>query len=110
MSEITVTVAGAARRVLADTTAADLLGADGGPDRSILAARINGQLRDLAAVVTAGDVIEAVPTHSPSRIRVLVAVPWIVIALDASEVPPRNMFNVESFKAALPLRIAWLPE
>ena len=68
MSEITVTVAGAARSVPAGSTAADVLGGDRdperGPDRGTVAARINGQLRDLAAPVAAGDVIEAVPIES----------------------------------------------
>ena len=79
MSEITVTVAGAARSVPADSTAADLLGGQGGPDRgrdtspdrSIVAARINGQLRDLATVVSAGDVVEAVPIESPDGRSIL---------------------------------------
>jgi threonyl-tRNA synthetase len=68
VSEITVTVAGAARSVPAGSTAADLLvgdrGPDRGPDRGTVAARINGELRDLAVTVSAGDVIEAVPIES----------------------------------------------
>jgi threonyl-tRNA synthetase len=68
VSEITVTVAGVAASVPADATAADVLGGDRGPDRGpdrgTVAARINGQLRDLAAVVSPGDVIEAVPIDS----------------------------------------------
>ena len=71
VSEITVTVAGAAHSVPADTTAGDLLAGDGGPDRNIVAARINGQLRDLAAVVSAGDVVEAVPIDSPDGRSIL---------------------------------------
>jgi threonyl-tRNA synthetase len=71
VSEITVTVAGAARSVPAGSTAADLLDGDRGPDRSTVAARINGQLRDLTAAVSAGDAIEAVPIDSPDGRSIL---------------------------------------
>jgi threonyl-tRNA synthetase len=75
VSEITVTVAGAARSVPAGSTAADLLvgdrGPDRGPDRGTVAARINGELRDLAAALSAGDVVEAVPIESPDGRSIL---------------------------------------
>jgi threonyl-tRNA synthetase len=71
VSQITVTVAGAARSVPAGTTAGELLHGDGGNDRGTVAARINGELRDLAAVVSAGDVIEAVPIESPDGRSIL---------------------------------------
>jgi threonyl-tRNA synthetase len=65
--EITVTVAGSERQVAAGTTAADLLGGDQaahpGP-HAVVAARINGELRDLAAQVSAGDVVEPVAIDS----------------------------------------------
>jgi threonyl-tRNA synthetase len=61
--EITVTVAGSERQVAAGTTAADLLPGEQGP-HGVIAARINGQLRDLAAQVSAGDVVEPVAIDS----------------------------------------------
>ena len=63
MPEITVTVAGSERQVAAGTTAADLLPGEQGP-HGVIAARINGQLRDLAAQVSAGDVVEPVAIDS----------------------------------------------
>jgi len=71
VSEITVTVAGAAASVPADATAADVLGSDHGPDRRTVAARINGELRDLAASVSDGDVIEAVTIDCPDGRSIL---------------------------------------
>jgi threonyl-tRNA synthetase len=65
--EITVTVAGSERQVAAGTTAADLLSGDqasnAGP-HAVIAARINGELRDLATPVSAGDVVEPVAIDS----------------------------------------------
>ncbi|HTC70212.1 MAG TPA: threonine--tRNA ligase [Acidothermaceae bacterium] len=67
MPEITVTVAGSERQVAAGTTAADLLSGDqasnAGP-HAVIAARINGELRDLATPVSAGDVVEPVAIDS----------------------------------------------
>jgi threonyl-tRNA synthetase len=58
--EITVTVAGSARSVPVGTTSAELF--DG--DRAVVAAKVNGDLRDLSALVGAGDVVEPVPITS----------------------------------------------
>jgi threonyl-tRNA synthetase len=58
--EITVTVAGSARSVPVGTTSAELF--DG--DRAVVAAKVNGDLRDLSALVGAGDVVEPVPIAS----------------------------------------------
>jgi threonyl-tRNA synthetase len=58
--EITATVAGAERLVAAGTTAAELF--DG--DHGVVAARVNGQLRDLAFEISAGDVVEPVAIDS----------------------------------------------
>jgi threonyl-tRNA synthetase len=67
--EITVTVAGSERQVAAGTTVADLLTGDqggqgGNSPHAVVAASINGQLRDLAAPVNAGDVVEPVGIDS----------------------------------------------
>jgi threonyl-tRNA synthetase len=58
--EITVTVAGSARSVPVGTTSAELF--DG--DRAVVAAKVNGDLRDLSALVGAGDFVEPVPIAS----------------------------------------------
>ncbi|MER5643764.1 threonine--tRNA ligase [Streptosporangium sp. NPDC002524] len=60
--ELRITLAGAARVVAGGTTYGEALEADG---RSVVAARANGELRDLAAPVAEGDVIEPVPVGSP---------------------------------------------
>ncbi|MEU9832757.1 threonine--tRNA ligase [Streptosporangium sp. NPDC048047] len=60
--ELRVTLAGAERVVAEGTTYGDVLGADG---RSVVAARANGELKDLAAGVADGDVIEPVEVGSP---------------------------------------------
>ncbi len=49
------------------TTAAELLGAD----KDIVAARINGELRDLSTPVTDTDVVEAVSVQSPEGLAIL---------------------------------------
>ncbi|WP_436756598.1 threonine--tRNA ligase [Streptosporangium sp. V21-05] len=59
--ELRITLAGAARVVAGGTTYGEALEADG---RSVVAARVDGELRDLAARVAEGDVIEPVPVGS----------------------------------------------
>ncbi|WP_433239038.1 threonine--tRNA ligase [Streptosporangium sp. CA-135522] len=60
--ELRITLAGAERVVAEGTTYGDALGADG---RSVVAARADGELRDLAAPVAGGEVIEPVAVDSP---------------------------------------------
>ncbi|WP_440104446.1 threonine--tRNA ligase [Streptosporangium sp. H16] len=60
--ELRITLAGAVRVVAGGTTYGEALEADG---RSVVAARANGELKDLAAPVAEGDVIEPVPASSP---------------------------------------------
>ena len=60
MAEISLTVSGSERSVAAGTTAGKLL-AD---ERGAVAARVNGDLRDLAYVVEAGDAVEPVAPDS----------------------------------------------
>jgi threonyl-tRNA synthetase len=55
------------RRLPVSTTAFDHLGAD----RSIVVARINGELRDLSTPVTDADVVEGVSIDSPEGLAVL---------------------------------------
>ncbi|GAB3899756.1 threonine--tRNA ligase [Microbispora bryophytorum] len=66
--EIRITLAGAERVVAAGTTAGEALGADG---RSVIAARIDGELRDLATEVAEGDVVEPVAIDSPDGRAIL---------------------------------------
>ncbi len=49
------------------TTAFDLVGGD----KSVVVARINGELRDLSSVVSDTDVVEAVSVHSPEGLAVV---------------------------------------
>ncbi|MFI6480358.1 threonine--tRNA ligase [Nonomuraea sp. NPDC050663] len=61
-AELRITLAGAERVVAAGTTAGDALEADG---RTVIAARVNGELRDLYEQVADGDVVEPVEVGSP---------------------------------------------
>ncbi|MEV4248625.1 threonine--tRNA ligase [Streptosporangium canum] len=60
--ELRITLAGAERVVAEGTTYGEALQADG---RSVVAARANGELRDLAAPVAEGDRVEPVAVDSP---------------------------------------------
>jgi threonyl-tRNA synthetase len=64
---VDVIVSGDSREVPAGTTAAEVLG----DDRSVLVARVNGELRDLAYAVRAGDQIEPVRADEPEGLAVL---------------------------------------
>lgn len=61
-ADLRITLAGAERVVAAGTTYGDALEADG---RAVVAARVNGELRDLAASAVSGDVVEPVEVGSP---------------------------------------------
>ena len=71
MADLAISVSlpeGASSRTVPDgATAYDALA----PDRSVVAARINGVLRDLATPLVDGDVIEAVGVESPEGLAVL---------------------------------------
>ena len=64
---VDVIVSGDSRTVPAGTTAAEVLG----DDRSVLVARVNGELKNLAYVVRAGDEIEPVRSDEPEGLAVL---------------------------------------
>ena len=55
------------KEILVPTTAFDLVGAD----KSVVVARINGELRDLATEVSDTDVVEAVSVHTTEGLAVL---------------------------------------
>ncbi|WP_219464584.1 threonine--tRNA ligase [Nonomuraea rhizosphaerae] len=60
-AELRITLAGAERVVAAGTTAGDALEADG---RTVIAARVNGEPRDLAHQVAEGDLVEPIEVSS----------------------------------------------
>jgi threonyl-tRNA synthetase len=65
--DLRITVDGSERSVAAGTTAAQVLG----EDRSIVAARVGGELKDLAYVVEDGDVLDPVAIDSPDGLAIL---------------------------------------
>jgi threonyl-tRNA synthetase len=67
VSDVHVSVAGEQRSVPAGTTAAELFAAD----RAIIAARVDGTLRDLAHVLDDGAVVEAVRNDSPDGLAIV---------------------------------------
>jgi threonyl-tRNA synthetase len=87
---ITVSVAGSERSVAADTTAAELF-AD---DRSVVVARVNGQLRDLAHVLSDGDVVEPVTIGSDEGLAVLRHSAAHVLAQAVQEVNPKARLGI----------------
>ncbi|MGV1027431.1 MAG: threonine--tRNA ligase [Dermatophilaceae bacterium] len=66
-ASITVSVAGSERSVAAQTTAGELFEGD----RSIVVARVNGELRDLAHPLADGDAVEPVAIGSADGLAVL---------------------------------------
>ena len=64
---VDVIVSGETRDVPTGTTAGDLLGGD----RSVVVARVNGELKDLAYIVRAGDEVEPVAADDPEGLAVL---------------------------------------
>ncbi len=66
MSDLKITVDGVSREVTADTTGFNLF-----ESRSIVALRVNGELKDLAYVVCEGDLVESVEISSPDGLNIL---------------------------------------
>ncbi|HET7277035.1 MAG TPA: threonine--tRNA ligase [Dermatophilaceae bacterium] len=83
-AQITVNVAGSERSVSGQTTAADLFG----DDRSILVARVNGELRDLSHVLAEGDVVEPVTVQEEDGLQVLRHSAAHILAQAVQEVHP----------------------
>ena len=67
MSDLRITVDGSERQVAAGTTAADVLP----EDKAVIAARVSGELRDLAHALVDGDVVEPVVIDSPDGRAIL---------------------------------------
>jgi threonyl-tRNA synthetase len=67
VSELTVTVAGESRTAGVGTTATELFESD----RAVIAARINGRVRDLATALEPGDIVEPVSIDSADGLSIL---------------------------------------
>jgi threonyl-tRNA synthetase len=90
VSELTVTVAGDARSVPAGTTAAELF--DG--DRSVIAARIDGAVRDLATALDDGAVVDSVAIDSPDGLSILRHSTAHVMAQAVQELFPGTLLGI----------------
>ena len=66
MSSLQITVDGASREVDAGTTGFNLF-----ESKTVVALRVNGELKDLAHSVTAGDLVEGVEISSPDGLNIL---------------------------------------
>ncbi|GAB3049751.1 threonine--tRNA ligase [Intrasporangium mesophilum] len=89
-AQISVTVAGSERSVAEQTTAGDLF--DG--DRSVVVARVNGQLRDLAHVLAEGDAVEPVTIDSEDGLAVLRHSTAHVLAQAVQQVDPEAKLGI----------------
>ena len=93
MSEVTIVVRERAqdekRAVTTGTTAGDLF-----PDRSVVVARINGDLRDLTTPVSDGDVVEPVAVASDEGLAVLRHSCAHVLAQAVQEVFPQTRLGI----------------
>ena len=66
MSDLKITVDGAAREVAVGTTGFNLF-----ESKSVIALRVNGELKDLAHPVAEGDLVEGVEISSPDGLNIL---------------------------------------
>ena len=90
MSALTVVFAGSERSVEPGTTVADLVGRD----RSVVVARVNGELRDLAHVLAGGDVVEPVGMGEPDGLAVLRHSAAHVLAQAVQQVNPKARLGI----------------
>jgi threonyl-tRNA synthetase len=89
-AQITVNVAGSERSVPGQTTAADLFEGD----KSVLVARVNGELRDLAHALADGDVVEPVTARDEDGLNVLRHSAAHVLAQAVQEVNPKAKLGI----------------
>ena len=90
MPELPVTVAGRERSVAAGTTAGEVL--DGSP--GLVAARVNGELCDLAYAVSGGDVVEPVSMDSDDGRAIVRHSTAHVLAQAVQELYPRAKLGI----------------
>ena len=89
-AQITVNVAGDERSVPEQTTAAELFEGD----RAVLVARVNGELRDLAHVLSDGDAVEPVTAQEQDGLDVLRHSAAHVLAQAVQEVNPKARLGI----------------
>ncbi|KRF29787.1 threonine--tRNA ligase [Phycicoccus sp. Soil802] len=89
-AQITVNVAGDERSVPEQTTAAELFEGD----RAVLVARVNGELRDLAHVLSDGDAVEPVTAQEQDGLDVLRHSAAHVLAQAVQEVNPKAKLGI----------------
>ncbi|WP_214111050.1 threonine--tRNA ligase [Acrocarpospora catenulata] len=89
--DIHLTLAGAERVVPAGTTYGEVLEADG---RTVIAARVSGELRDLAAVVSPGDEVEPVLIESTDGRAILRHSTAHVMAQAVQEIFPEAKLGI----------------
>jgi threonyl-tRNA synthetase len=90
VSELTITVAGDSRTVAVGTTAADLFEGD----RAVIAARIDGQVRDLATSIEPGVAVEPVAIDSPQGLSILRHSTAHVMAQAVQELFPGTLLGI----------------
>jgi len=89
-SDITVLIAGDKRTVETGTTAAELFE----QDKSTVVARVNGELRDLAHVLSEGDLVEAVGLDSDEGLAVLRHSAAHVLAQAVQQINPKARLGI----------------
>nr|WP_246122637.1 threonine--tRNA ligase [Actinoallomurus bryophytorum] len=91
VSELRITLGGSERVVAAGTTVGEALEADG---RSIVAARVNDQARDLAYVLADGDVAEPIEVGSPEGLSIVRHSAAHVMAQAVQELFPKAKLGI----------------
>ena len=94
MPALTVSVAGSERSVEQGTTAGELFPDDLRGPTAVVVARVNGELRDLAHVLDAGDAVEPVTVDSPEGLDVLRHSTAHVLAQAVQEVFPAARLGI----------------
>jgi threonyl-tRNA synthetase len=89
--ELRITLGGSERVVAAGTTVGEALGADG---RTVIAARVNGQPRDLAHVLADGDVAEPIEIGSPEGLAIVRHSAAHVMAQAVQELFPKAKLGI----------------
>ncbi|HEY0537145.1 MAG TPA: threonine--tRNA ligase, partial [Actinoallomurus sp.] len=91
VSELRITLGGSERVVAAGTTVGEALDADG---RTVIAARVNGQARDLAYVLADGDVAEPVEIGSAEGLAIVRHSAAHVMAQAVQELFPKARLGI----------------
>jgi threonyl-tRNA synthetase len=89
--ELRITLGGSERVVAAGTTVGEALEADG---RTVIAARVNGQARDLAYVLSDGDAAEPIEVGSPEGLSIVRHSAAHVMAQAVQELFPKAKLGI----------------